>query len=159
MPMKLFIGTPATEQVSLVTDDNVVRAHYILSSWKNEAALDFLASELGSNEGDTDNQLQLYECFAKLIDNNSASYMDLINPGNYLLVKSSHYLKQLGLHLKPDKLKGMDKVEILKKLWVSQYNNSKALEVMSFLCLGFDIHLAQIWNGILKQMVALKMVN
>lgn len=76
-----------------------------------------------------------------------------------MLIKSCYYLKQFGLNLKPDKFNDLDKVELLKKLWVSHYNNSKGLEVMSFICLGFNIHLPQIWNGILKQMVALKMVS
>lgn len=154
-----YIGAPQTDHVHLATDDNVARAHYILSSWKDNSALDFLVSELGSNQGENENQLQLYECFAKLIDNNCASHADCIDPKSYLLAKSCSLLKQLGLQVKPDKFKDMDKVDILKKLWISHHSNSKALEVMSFICLGFNIHLPQIWNGILKQMVALKMVN
>lgn len=142
-----------------ISDESVARAHYILSSWANDKAMGFLASELGSNCTSPENQLQLYECFAKLIDDDSASYMDLIKPTNYLLIKSCHYLKQFGMNLKPDKFNDLDKVDLLKKLWVSHYNNSKGLEVMSFICLGFNIHLPQIWNGVLKQMVALKMVS
>lgn len=155
-----YMGSPAEEdnELGFVSDESVARAHYILSSWNSDEAMGFLASELNFSSVNTENQLQLYECFAKLVDDNSESYMELINPTEYLLFKSCHCLKQFGLHLKPEKFKELDKVEILKKLWSSQYNNSKALEVMSFICLGFNIHLPQIWNGILKQMVALKMV-
>ena len=156
-----FIGHIAEDdgEISSVSDENVIRAHFVLSSWNNDAAMGFLASELNVNSANTENQLQLYECFAKLVDDKSESYMELINPDEFLLTKSCHYLKQFGLHLKPEKFKEVDKVEILKKIWTSQYNNSKGLEVMSFICLGFNIHLPQIWNGILKQMVALKMVR
>lgn len=155
-----FIGNVAEENgVSSVSDENVARAHYILNNWNSGEAMDFLASELNFSSVNTENQLQLYECFAKLVDNNCDTYLELINPNEYLLTKSCYYLKQFGLHLKPEKFKEMDKVEILKKIWTSQSNNSKGLEVMSFICLGFNIHLPQIWNGILKQMVALKMVR
>ena len=153
-----FIGSPQqNEGTQFVSDENVVRAHYILSSWKSQEAMDFLASELSSSSGE--NQLQLYECFAKLIDNENESYMELINPNEFLLAKCCFYLKSLGLNIKAEKFRDMEKVDILKRVWSSHYNNSKGLEVMSYICLGFDIHLPQIWNGVLKQMVALKMVR
>lgn len=152
-----FIGTPS--EVEYVSEESVIRAHYILSSWNKEYAMQFLTSELEENTSKCENQLQLYECIAKLIDNKSDAYMDLVNPNNYLLIKSCQYLKQLGLNVKPDTFKTMDKVEIIKKIWLSHHTNIKGLEVMSFICLGFNIHLPQIWNGILKQMVSLKMVR
>lgn len=157
-----FIGSPTvrdSNEVDHVSDESVVRAHYILGSWNSDAAMSFLAGELSSSSINTENQLQLYECFAKLVDDRSESYMELINPADYILIRSCHYLKQFGLQYKPEKFKTADKVEILKKVWSSQFNNSKGLEVMSFICLGFNIHLPQIWNGILKQMVQLKMVR
>lgn len=157
-----FIGSASAEDINeavFVNDESVIRAHFILSSWQSDNAMSFLASELSSNSGNTENQLQLYECFAKLIDDRSESYVDLINPNDYLLIKSCHFLKQFGLSFKPATFKKADKVEILKKIWSSHYNNVKGLEVMSFICMGFNIHLPQIWNGVLKQMVALKMVR
>lgn len=154
-----FVGSPDINDVECVSEENVVRAHYILSSWNNREAMDFLASEIGTNSVNTDNQLQLYETFAKLIDDHSESYKELINPNHFILIKCCHYLKQLGLILKPETFKEMDKVALLKKVWTSHFNNSKGLEVMSFICLGFNVHMPQIWNGILKQMVALKMVS
>lgn len=155
-----YIGNPAVEEDEVyISEENVIRAHYILSSWGNDSAMQFLVTELGGNSLSANNQIQLYECFAKMIDRQTESYMDLINPSNYLLIKSCHYLKQLGITMKPEKFKDLDKVELLKKIWMSHYNNSKGLEIMSFICLGFNIHLPQIWNGILKQMVSLKMVS
>lgn len=151
-----FIGIP--DEVVYVSDENVIRAHYILSSWNKDYAMQFLTSELDTNPNKCESQLQLYECFAKLIDNNNSTYIEMINPNNYLLIKSCQYLKQLGLHIKPETFKTMDKVEIIKKVWSSHHTNNIGLEVMSFICLGFKIHLPQIWNGILKQMVSLKMV-
>lgn len=155
-----FISSQPVDSENIEDSDvNVARAHYILSNWNNVQAMEYLSGELGTCTSNTDNQLQLYECFAKLNNNKSASYVDLINPNDYFLIKSCHYLKQLGLHYRPEAFKIVDKVELLKKVWSSYYNNSKGLEVMSFICLGFDIHLPQIWNGILKQMVAQKMVS
>lgn len=58
-----------------------------------------------------------------------------------------------------DKFKAVDKVSILKKIWTSHNSNPIALEAMCYICLGYDIHLPQIWNGVLKQMVALNMVS
>lgn len=150
-----FIGS--SEDNVYVSDENVIRAHYILSSWKKDFAIDFVASELGANLSNSDIQLQLYECFAKLVD--PQSDLDMIDPDKYLLIKSSHYLKQFGIHVTPEKFKTMDKVDVLKKIWASHYTSTKGLEVMSFICLGFNVHLAQIWNGLLKQMVSLKMVS
>lgn len=157
-----FIGSPTVHDstdVEMMSDESVVRAHYILGSWSSDAAMNFLAGELSSSSINPENQLQLYECFAKLVDDQSESYMELINPSDYLHIRSCYYLKQFGLHFKPEKFKVADKVEILKKVWSSHFNNSKGLEVMSLICLGYNIHLPQIWNGILKQMVQLKMVR
>jgi hypothetical protein len=57
-----------------------MKAHFINSSWKSDEAMDFLASELSSSSGNAENQLQLNECFAKIVDDHSESYMELINP-------------------------------------------------------------------------------
>ncbi|CRL07888.1 CLUMA_CG021025, isoform A [Clunio marinus] len=155
-----FINSPTNvDETEFISDENVVRAYYILSSWNGEEAMDFLASELGSSKTSSENQLQLYETFAKLIDDKNEAYMDLVNTDQYLHIKCCHLLKQLGFQMKPEVFKDTDKLKLLKKVWVSHFNNIKGLEVMSFICLGFNIHLAQIWNGILKQMVSLKMVQ
>lgn len=154
-----YITSSDPDESVSANDENVARAHYILSSWSSSEAMNFLASELTSSSANAENQLQLYECFAKLIDDNSAPYMELINPNEYLLVKCCFYLKQLGMNYTLEKFQALDKVECLKKVWTNHFNNSKALEVMCYICLGFDIHLPQVWNGVLKQMVALNMVS
>lgn len=154
-----YITSSDPDESVSANDENVARAHYILSSWTSSEAMNFLASELTSSSANAENQLQLYECFAKLIDDNSAPYMELINPNEYLVIKCCFYLKQLGMNYTLEKFQALDKVECLKKVWTNHFNNSKALEVMCYICLGFDIHLPQVWNGVLKQMVALNMVS
>lgn len=67
-------------------------------------------------------------------------------------------LKQIGFNVAIDKFESYDKVEILEKVWRSQSSNPKGLEVMSYICIGYHIYLPIIWNGVLKQMVSLKMV-
>lgn len=154
-----FMGGTASQEETVVSDENVIRAYYVLGSWNNSSALDFLASEMSSDKMHTENQLQLYECFAKLINENSSNYLEYISTKKYLLIRGCHFLKLLGYNIKPDKFDSMDKVELLKKIWTSHNNNTKGLEVMVLICLGYKIDIPQIWNGILKQMVSYKMVN
>lgn len=153
-----FMGSSMETEVEEPRDENVVRAHYILNSWEKNRAMSFLGSELSSQAGNTDNQLQIYECFVKLIDKGSNSFADLINSNDFLLIKCCSLLKQLGFIISPEKFKDIEKIELLKKVWKSHYNNRKGLEAMAFICIGFNIFTPKIWNGILKQMVAMKMV-
>lgn len=157
-----FMGTAASAnsvEDTGVSDENVVRAYYVLSSWNSASALDFLACELNSNILITENQMQLYECFAKLINEECLSYLELVNPDHYMVIRVCHYLKALGLNMQPDKFKEIDKVELIKKIWAGHFNSTKGLEVMALICLSYNIHLPQVWNGILKQMVVHKMVS
>ncbi|KAG5678537.1 hypothetical protein PVAND_008204 [Polypedilum vanderplanki] len=155
-----FLGGNASNSEHIkVTDENVIRAYYILGSWSSENSLEFIASELSSDRVHAENQLQLFECFAKLVDEDNFSYMELVKTENYLLVRVCHFLKALGLNYKPQTFKDCDKVDLLKRIWTNHHNNIKALEVMSLICLGFDINLPQIWNGILKKMVNNKMIT
>lgn len=157
-----FMGTAATAhsaEDTAVSDENVIRAYYVLSSWKSGSALDFLASELNSSVIVTENQMQLYECFAKLINEECSSYLELVNPETYMVIRVCHYLKGLGFNMRPEKFTEIDKVELLKNIWTAHFNSTKGLEVMALICLSYNIHLPQIWNGILKQMVVHKMVK
>jgi kinetochore-associated protein 1 len=156
----LGAGNAATNEQSGVSEENVVRALYILGSWSSsETSLDFIASELSSDRVHTENQLQLFECFAKLVNESNKSYLELVNTDKYLLVRVCHFLKTIGYNYKPATFKDCDKVDLLKKIWTNHYSNPKALEVMSLICIGFNVHLPQIWNGLLKQMVTQKMVS
>jgi kinetochore-associated protein 1 len=65
----------------------------------------------------------------------------------------------LGYTLSQEQFSGLDKLSFLKRLWQQHANNGKALEVMAYICLGFEVYVPQIWNGILKQMVSLNMVS
>lgn len=135
------------------------RAHYILSSWPAKHAIEFLVSHLITVDGvvDTGSQLQVFECFTKLIDDMDDYDVDALNQNNYITIKCVHYLKQLGYNFKLDKFKAYDKINFLKRVWQSHGTEPKALEVISFICLGFNIDIPQIWNGVLKQMVNLNM--
>lgn len=135
----------------------VARAYYILDNWRDEDAMSFLAGQL-SVSTNTENQLQLYECFAKLIDEDT-TYIDLVNANDFLLLKCCYFLKQLGFNYTTAKFVDANKLDLLKKVWTSHYNNPKGLELMCLICLGFEIYLPQIWNGVLKQMVGLNMVS
>ena len=154
-----YMGGSSHNEEAIVSDENVIRAYYILGSWNNPtAALDFLTNEMTSDKMHAENQLQLYECFAKLIDESSTNYMEFVNTKKYLLIRVCHLIKHLGFNIKPDRFESIDKIDLLKKIWTGHNNNPKGLEVMVLICLGFDIDLPQIWNGVLKQMVTYKMV-
>lgn len=157
-----FMGNNGNEdngEDAYVSDENVVRAYYILSSWNNETAFDFLAGELNSSSAGAENQMQLYECFAKLMNESSLSYMEVVDADNYLITRVCHYLKGLGINKKAEQFQNCDKVDLLKAIWTSHFNNPKGLEVMALICLSYNIHMPQIWNGVLKQMVLHKMVK
>lgn len=58
-----------------------------------------------------------------------------------------------------EKFVDYNKIDILKKLWKSHADNSSTLEVIANICLGFNIYLPSIWNGILKRMTMFKMLR
>lgn len=160
-----FMGSAATSSgfnsnvETKISDENVSRAYYVLSSWENESSLDFLAGEINSQFSDAENQIQLYECFAKIISDDNSNYLDIVRPETYLVIRVCYYLKKMGLNFKPEVFRDFDKVELLKKIWSAHYNNPKGLEIMALICITYNVHLPQIWNGILKQMIAHKMVS
>jgi kinetochore-associated protein 1 len=145
-----------------LSDEFVVRAHYILSSWPADEAIQLLITEMTSDgsSNNTGKQLQIFECFFKLIDSTTnPDLFEMIQQDNFVAIKCVHYLKQLGYTLSQENFTGADKLAFLKRLWQQHANNGKGLEVMAYICLGYEIAAPQIWNGILKQMVNLKMVS
>lgn len=107
----------------------------------------------------TARQLQAFECFMKLNDVSKATYQNIVNQDEYVVLKCVHYLKQLGYKFTISKFREYDKLTILKKVWASHSNVPKALEVIMYICTGYDIHIPKIWNSVLTQMVALDMVT
>lgn len=107
---------------------------------------------------DTGKQLQAFECLIKLNDETNAAYKDIIQQEQYVELKCVHQLKQIGYKFSLQKFVDYDKLLILKKVWASHANSPIGLEVITNICIGYDIYIAQIWNGVLKQMVALNMV-
>lgn len=156
-----FNVDPNTSQSEALSDENVIRAHYILSSWNAEKAVEFIISHIFNINKltNTGRQLQVFECFTKLINENNSTYADVVNQDDYIVLKCIHHLKELGYNFTVEKFKDYDKLAFLKRIWKSKANDPKALEVISYICLGFDIFIPQIWNGVLKQMVSLDMVG
>lgn len=85
--------------------------------------------------------------------------MQLLSQEQYITLKCTHYLKQFGFNITSERFSDYDKVEILKKLWECHSTNTKALELIVYICIGYEVYLPQIWNGVLKQMVSLNMVK
>ncbi|XP_055536663.1 uncharacterized protein LOC129725174 [Wyeomyia smithii] len=143
-------------------DEYVARAHYILKSWDREKSVQFLITQLctGDSNVDAKKQLQIYDCFSKLIDDNCMSYIDVFNPSHYIVLKCIYFLKSLGFNnLTMTKFEETDKMSLLKRLWQSHATNAKGLEVIAYICLGYDIFVPQIWNGLLKQMARTNMLS
>lgn len=143
-------------------DEYVARAHYILKSWDREKSVQFLISQLctGDSNVDAKKQLQIYDCFSKLIDDHCMSYIHVFNPSHYIVLKCIYFLKSLGFNnLTMSKFEETEKMSLLKRLWQSHATNSKGLEVIAYICLGYNIFVPQIWNGLLKQMARTSMVS
>jgi len=102
----------------------------------------------------------MYECYSKLNDG-SNSFTNTINQRQFISIKCVHELKALGYKSNLEKFSDdhCNKIDILKMIWQRNAQNPLSLEVMANICLGFDIHLPQIWNGILKRMVMFHMVR
>lgn len=101
----------------------------------------------------TNKQLQIYECFARLGNEKTRSYVDVLSQSEYILIKCVHDLKHLGYNFTPEKFAVYDKIAILKKIWQNHSDNAFAMEVIANICLGFNIFYQKVWNGVLKQMV------
>lgn len=107
---------------------------------------------------ETGHNLQLYDCLIKLIDRQSVDqFKKLITEEKYVALKCVHYLKPLGFNFTIDKFHAYDKITILKQIWTKSASNPKALDVMRFICIGYNIYEPKLWNGILRQMVQLHM--
>ncbi|SPP80519.1 uncharacterized protein LOC117583698 [Drosophila guanche] len=141
--------------------ENVVRAFYILSSWPKSEAVKFLVGLIFKGGSvNTSTQLQMYECYSKLNDG-SNSFTNTISQRQFITIKCVHELKALGYKSNIDKFADdhCNKIDILKMIWQRNAENPLSLEVMANICLGFDIHLPKIWNGILKRMVMFHMLR
>lgn len=103
--------------------------------------------------------MQVFECLIKLIDETDVKYSEFVRQSQFIALKCVHNLKQLGFNVPVEKFENYEKVAILKKIWQAHSNTPKGLEAMAYICIGYNIYLPMIWNGILKQMVALHMVT
>lgn len=134
------------------------RAYYILKSWNVDDAHTHLIERMSCTEGGSLLQMQLYDCLIKLIDKKSIDqFKKLITEEKYVALKCVHYLQPLGFNLTIEKFHAYDKITILKQIWSSSATNPKALDVMRFICIGYNIYEPKLWNGILRQMVQLHM--
>uniref|UniRef100_A0A182K6U4 Uncharacterized protein n=1 Tax=Anopheles christyi TaxID=43041 RepID=A0A182K6U4_9DIPT len=143
----------------------MARAYYILSSWQRSKSVEFLVAELNSSldashgASDISKQLQIYQCFSRLADDNCTTYREFFTQRRYVALKCVNLLKVLGMHtISVARFEETDKMALLKMLWQSHATNPKGLEVLSLICIGYDIYAPQIWNGILKQMSRLGLV-
>ncbi|KAH8258292.1 hypothetical protein KR038_009300 [Drosophila bunnanda] len=141
--------------------ENVNRAFYILASWPKADAVKFLVGLIFKGGSmNTSTQLQMYECYSKLNDG-SNSFTSTINQKQFISIKCVNDLKTLGYKSNLEKFAGeqCNKIDILKMIWQRNAQNPLSLEVMANICLGFDVHLPKIWNGILKRMIMFNMVR
>lgn len=141
------------------------RAYYILSSWDSKASVDFLiiqvfCGEEGESSVNTGRQLQVFDCLIKLVNEDTdVTFLELISTPQYIALKCVHYLKLFGFKFTIEKFHGYDKLKILKQIWSKHANNAKALEVIYYICIGYNIYEPIIWNNLLKQMVNLQMIK
>lgn len=87
------------------------------------------------------------------------SFLEFVEESKYIALKCVHYLKPFGFMLSLEKFQSYDKIKILKQIWSSNASNPKALNVITYICMGYDIYEPKIWNNLLKQMVSLHMAE
>lgn len=149
---------------SSVCEESVARAYYILRSWTTLQSTNFLISHV-SNMEDSDNtssarQLQAMECLIRLVDEATDDiFIDMVSTPQYIALKCVHNLKPFGFKFTIEKFQSYDKLKILKQLWAAHSNVAKALEVISYICIGYNIYEPIIWDNLLKQMANLHMVK
>lgn len=108
----------------------------------------------------TGRQLQLMNCLMKFVsDDMDNDFVQLVKQPQYIALMCVHYLNTIGFKLSIQKFMSYDKVKILKQVWSTNASNPKALELITFICIGYDIYEPIIWNGLLKQMVNLHMAK
>ena len=108
----------------------------------------------------TSRQLQLFECLIKLANKDmNPTFLEFVEESKYIALKCVHHLKPFGYMLSIEKFQSYDKIKILKQIWSSHATNPKALSVITYICLGYDIYEPKIWNNVLRQMVALHMAD
>lgn len=100
----------------------------------------------------------MYECYFKLYDG-SKSFDNMLSQKQYITIKCVHELKKLGYNSSLDKFANSNKIDILKTIWQRNTHNANTLQILANICLGFDIYLPKVWNGILKRMVMVGMVK
>ncbi|XP_030370640.1 uncharacterized protein LOC115621201 [Scaptodrosophila lebanonensis] len=146
---------------STKASENVIRANYLLSSWEKSQAVELLVGFIFKDGSvNTSNQLQMYECYSKLNDG-SSYFNNRIKQRQYITIKCVHELNALGYKTNIEKFadEHCNKIDILKMIWQRNAQNPLSLQVMANICLGFNIHLPKIWNGIFKRMVMANMVR
>lgn len=145
-----------------VSNESIVRAYFILKSWDTTKAMNFLMFHILDREGSksTGKELQLVECYTKLSNNDHGDTCDeLISPDYYNVLKCVHHMGQLGYKINKEKFKAVEKLALLKEIWKKHSDDTRGLELIVFICLGFEIYEPQVWNGVLKQMIAKDMIQ
>lgn len=108
----------------------------------------------------TGRQLQVFDCLIKLVNADTATaFVDLVSTSQYIALKCVHSLHPFGFKFSVSKFQSYDKMRILKQLWTTNANNPKALNVITSICVGYEIYEPVIWNNLLKQMVNLHMTK
>lgn len=104
--------------------------------------------------------LQLFECLIKLANKETnPTFLDFVEKSKYIALKCIHHLKPFGYTMSIEKFQSYDKIKILKAIWSTNASNPKALNVITYICLGYDIYEPKIWNSVLQQMVTLHMAD
>lgn len=108
----------------------------------------------------TGRQLQLLECLVKLSNKDmDPSFVVFVEQSKYIDLKCVHHLKPFGYTMSTEKFRSYDKIKILKQIWSSHASKPKALNVITYICLGYSIFEPKIWSNVLRQMVALHMAD
>ncbi|XP_076239619.1 kinetochore component rough deal [Calliopsis andreniformis] len=148
------------------SDDNLLRARYILEHGDLELSANFLINIGFSDSKEDYNSEMCYKALQvlqalfdipKLEDLTKRDYQTIRN-----YMKSLKYigrLESLGINYSMSTFETCSKQELVQILWKTQSYSSQALVIIVQLCIDFEIYEYSIWDKTLTQLAKLLMTN
>ncbi|XP_064624498.1 kinetochore-associated protein 1-like [Lineus longissimus] len=149
-------------------DDNLKRVIYLLQNLPSESKLEqlmvFASFTHGSQQPvSSEGKLRALHCAFALADAEKVAVMAQVSLSELqLMTRNLKYLVDLeALHI-PHSMQSFEecnKERLIQGIWKTHSREGRALKLMCRLCLDFKVHDIQLWNGIIKQMLAFSMVS
>lgn len=152
------------------------RVNYIMSNWSENARISFLVVYMhelqdkvmsrAGDAGDLQKYILLYECLSSVTWSTDESKMmiDVFKQDEFMTCKIVYLLSRINFQydkcpVTPQTFLLGDTIHVLKELWKYYAKTKEMIEAMLLICLRYQITVKEIWDSILKKMVALHMTE